>query len=77
MGAAFSTTALLLALPLGLHTAADAVLALLAVAAGLESIFAVCLGCKVFAVLMELGVVPDEVCAECADISLRLRSATR
>jgi hypothetical protein len=77
MGAAFSTTALVLALPLGDHTAANVVLVLLAIAAGLESIFAYCLGCKVFAVLMRAGLVPDAVCAECADISLRLRSATR
>jgi hypothetical protein len=77
MGAAFSTTALVLALPLGDHTAANVVLVLLAVAAGLESIFAYCLGCKVFALLMRAGLVPEAVCAECADISLRLRSATR
>ena len=37
-------------------------------AAGLEAIFAFCLGCKVFGLLMRAGLVPDEVCAECADI---------
>src|SRR5205823_8837571 len=47
IGAAVSTTALVLALPLGLHVAADAVLALLVLAAGLESILAYCLGCQV------------------------------
>ena len=72
MGAAFSTTALVLALGFGAHTAANVVLVLLAVAAGLESIFAICLGCQVFAVLMRIGLVPETVCAECADISLRL-----
>jgi Domain of unknown function (DUF4395) len=77
MGAAFSTTALVLGLVLGLHTAADVVLVMLAIAAGLESIFAVCLGCKVFALLMRAGLVPEPVCAECADISLRLQSAER
>jgi hypothetical protein len=75
MGAAFSTAALVLALGFGLHTAADVVLVLLAIAAGLESIFAVCLGCQVFALLMRAGLVPEAVCAECADIGLRLRSA--
>jgi hypothetical protein len=75
MGTVFSTAALVLALGLGAHTAADVVLALLAIAAGLESIFAVCLGCQVFGVLMRVGVIPDAVCAECADIGLRLRSA--
>jgi Domain of unknown function (DUF4395) len=75
MGAAFSTAALVLALVVGNHTAADVVLGLLVVAAGLESIFAYCLGCKVFALLMRIGLVPESVCAECADISARL-SAT-
>jgi Domain of unknown function (DUF4395) len=75
MGALFSTTALILALIAGDDTAADVVLALLVLAAGLESIFAYCLGCKVFALLMRIGVVPQSVCAECADISGRLSAA--
>jgi hypothetical protein len=77
MGAAMSTAALLLALVFGDHTAADVVLGLFVVAAGLESVFGYCLGCKAFAVLMRLGVVPPEVCAECGDISGRLRGAAR
>jgi hypothetical protein len=76
MGTVMSSAALVLGLILGLHTAADAVLILFLPAAGLESIFGYCLGCKAFAVLMRLGVVPEEVCAECADISGRLRAAT-
>jgi hypothetical protein len=75
MGAAMSTAALVLALVLGLDTAADAVLLAVVVAAGLESIFGYCLGCKVFGLLMRVGVVPATVCAECADISGRLRAA--
>lgn len=39
----------------------------------LESILGICVGCKVFSVLMKLGVVPEEICVECADISLRQR----
>jgi hypothetical protein len=72
MGAAMSTAALVLALVLGLHAAADSVLIAFVVAAGLESIFAYCLGCKVFGLLMRIGLVPQTVCAECADISPRL-----
>jgi hypothetical protein len=75
MGAAMSTAALVLALVLGLDTAADVVLLAFVVAAGLESIFGYCLGCKVFGLLMRVGVVPATVCAECADISGRLRAA--
>jgi hypothetical protein len=73
MGAAMSTLALVLALVVGDHTAADVVLGLLVVAAGLESIFGYCLGCQVFALLMRIGIVPEHVCAECADLSGRLR----
>jgi hypothetical protein len=75
MGAIFSTTTLVLALVVGADTAADVVLALLMVAAGLESIFGYCLGCKVFGLLMRAGLVPESVCAECADISARLSTA--
>lgn len=39
----------------------------------LEAILGVCVGCLMFAGLMRLGLVPEEVCAECADISLRPR----
>jgi hypothetical protein len=76
MGAVMSTTALVLGLVLGDHLAADVVLGLIVVAAGLESIFAVCLGCHVFALLMRAGVIPETVCAECADISGRLRASS-
>src|SRR5436305_6825325 len=77
MGAAFSTAALVFALVLGDHAVGDAFMVLLVIAAGLESIFALCLGCELFALLMRTGLVPEEVCAECADISPRLRSARR
>lgn len=75
IGALLSTTALVLGLALGLHTAADALLVALVIAAGLESIFAICLGCEVFALLMRAGVVPEQVCVECADIRPRLDGA--
>lgn len=75
MGAVMATLALILWLVVGSHTATDIVLGLFAIAAGLESIFAYCLGCKVFGVLMRAGVVPESVCLECADISSRLRAS--
>src|SRR5690349_10314946 len=70
MGAAITTTALA-AWAFGATGVASVLLAMLVVAAGLESIFAVCLGCKLFALLMRVGVVPDDVCAECNNIWLR------
>ena len=75
MGAIFSTTGLVLALVAGDDTAADVVLVLLVMAAGLESIFGYCLGCKIFALLMRVGLVPESVCAECADVGARLSAA--
>jgi Domain of unknown function (DUF4395) len=66
-GVAFSVTALVLTI-LGFWGAAQIVLGLLATAALLESAFGLCLGCKAFAVLMRLGVVPEEVCERCNNI---------
>jgi hypothetical protein len=68
MGAVMTTTAAVLALGFGLHGAADVLLVALIVAAGLESIVAFCVGCQIFGLLMRAGVVPEEICAECADI---------
>jgi hypothetical protein len=68
IGAVVSVTAAVLTLGFGLHTEAYLVMGALIVAAGLESIFAYCLGCKLFSALMRVGVIPDSVCADCADI---------
>jgi Domain of unknown function (DUF4395) len=68
IGAALTTAAAILALVAGAPTAADVLVAALVVAATLESAFALCLGCRAFGVLMAAGLVPDRVCAECADI---------
>ena len=70
MGVAFSLTATVLALGFGDHTAAYVVLGLLIVAATLESVFGLCLGCKIFALLMRAGVIPDEVCERCNNLAL-------
>ena len=67
MGAAFSLTALVLT-GLGFWTAAEVFLGLLTAAALLESAFGLCLGCRVFALLMRAGVVPEDVCERCNDI---------
>jgi Domain of unknown function (DUF4395) len=71
MGAFMSTLALVLAFAVS-HTAADVVALVLLSAAALESIFALCVGCRIFAALMTIGVIPQSVCAECAYLSARL-----
>lgn len=68
IGATFSITAAVLALGFGLRGAAYVVLGLLAAAATLESVFAYCLGCKIFGLLMKAGIVPEEVCERCNNI---------
>jgi hypothetical protein len=73
IGAVMSTAALVLSVTVS-HQAADGVLIAFLPAAGLESIFGYCLGCKAFGLLMRFGVVPESACAECADITLRLRA---
>jgi len=43
---------------------------LVAVAATLESVFALCIGCRVFDVLMRLGIIPATVCEACSNLAL-------
>lgn len=76
IGVVFSLSAAALWLG-GLPGAARIVVALLAVAALLEAALGFCLGCKVFVLLMRLGVVPSSVCEACDDLSLRLPAAAR
>jgi hypothetical protein len=70
IGLVFSVSAAVLALGFGLPSAAYVVLGLLIVAATLESVFGLCLGCKAFAILMRAGVIPEEVCERCNGLAL-------
>jgi len=71
IGVVFSVSAAVLALALSLTTAAYVVLGLLIVAATLESVFGLCLGCKAFALLMRFNVIPAEVCERCNNVALK------
>jgi hypothetical protein len=68
IGAALTTAAAVLAPGFGAGTAADVLTGMLVVAATLESVFALCLGCQLFALLMRAGVIPEETCERCANI---------
>jgi hypothetical protein len=59
--------------PLG----AQLCLVIMIVAAGLESVFAICVGCAIFAALMARGLVPEATCEACANIWLRLPDDAR
>jgi len=68
IGAVFTVSATLLYFGAGEHTAAYALVAVLAVFASLEAAFGLCVGCKAFYLGMRLGLVPPQVCEECARI---------
>ncbi len=70
IGAAFSLTAAVLAIGFDQIAAASVVVAVLAAFAILESVFGICVGCKVFALMMRAGLVPAEVCESCNKITL-------
>ena len=68
IGATLTVGAAIAYFAFGSSTAADVLVALVLIAATLESVFALCLGCKLFALLMRAGVVPSDVCEECNNI---------
>jgi uncharacterized protein DUF4395 len=68
IGAAFTVSATLLWFAAGAHTAALAIVAVLAAFASLEAAFGLCVGCRAFYLGMRLGLVPPQVCEECARV---------
>src|SRR5581483_3477998 len=75
IGATLTVSATIAYFVFGWTIATDVLVAMVLVAATLESVFAYCVGCKVFAVLMRAGVIPEDVCEECNNIWGR-RTAT-
>jgi hypothetical protein len=72
IGATLSVTAAVLALAFDARSAAYALLGVLIAAATLESVFGLCLGCRIFALLMRTGAIPRDVCERCAEITPQL-----
>ena len=73
IGAACTTIALVAYFGFGLTGVADVILGMMVVFATLESVFALCVGCRIFAGLMRIGVIPAEICEACNDLNLRQR----
>src|SRR4051794_14205454 len=71
-GAVFTVTAAVLALALAATPAADGPPPVMGVFATRESVFSFCAGCRVFARMRRLAVVPESVCSECANIWTRV-----
>jgi hypothetical protein len=70
IGAAVSTGAAALFLA-GFAPAAWILLAVLIVAASLEAFAGFCLGCAIFGFLQRRGMIPEDVCEACNNVSLR------
>jgi Domain of unknown function (DUF4395) len=71
IGAAVTSTIAVLHLA-GADGAALVLVGMLVVFASLESALGFCVGCRIFALLMRAGLIPNSVCRECADISRRV-----
>ena len=57
-------------------TLAWVLVGLILIAATLESVFGICLGCIIFGRLQAIGLIPVSVCEACNDIRLRYSSPT-
>jgi hypothetical protein len=73
IGTTLSTLALIAWLA-GAPTLATVLVAMIGIAATLEAVFALCLGCKLFAVLMRAGLIPESVCEACNNLVSRARA---
>ncbi len=70
IGVVFTITASVLWIA-GAPAAARVVTGMLAAAAFLEAALGFCVGCRIFAWLMRVGIVAESVCEECNDLSRR------
>jgi hypothetical protein len=68
IGATLTVAAAIAYFAFGSSGAAYVLLGAIVIAATLESVFAICLGCIVFGVFMRWGLIPNEVCERCNDI---------
>lgn len=71
IGATLSVGAVIAWFGFGNQVLALVLVSMIVVAASLEAAFGFCLGCKIFGLLMKVGLIPDSACASCGDLSLR------
>jgi hypothetical protein len=74
IGAALSLAATIVWLSVGFSSARWILLPLIG-AASLEGFLGYCLGCTIFGWLINAGLVPDSICAECGNLSARFAAA--
>jgi Domain of unknown function (DUF4395) len=70
IGATLSLAAVVAYFGFGSSGVAYVLVGAILLAATLESVFAFCVGCAIFGVLMRRGVIPDEVCDRCNNLRL-------
>lgn len=71
IGATLSVSAAVAHFGFGATGLAVVLVAMITVAASLEAFVGFCLGCKLFALLMKAGIVPEETCEACNNLALR------
>ena len=71
IGAFVTILAAIFSFGFGINIVSQVLISVLVVFASLESGFGLCVGCKMFALLMKLHVIPESVCVECADLTKR------
>jgi hypothetical protein len=77
IGLTFTTVAAVASIAFGVTTLAAALVAILLVFAILESVVGFCAGCRLFALLMKVGLIPEETCEACSNIWARYTDGTR
>ena len=71
IGGVMTSVGTILVFGFGLEGAGTAILVMMAAFATLEAAAGICVGCHMFRLLMKVGVIPEEVCEACNDLSLR------
>ena len=71
IGATLSVSAAVAHFGFGSTGVAVVLVGMITVAASLEAVVGFCLGCKLFALLMKAGIVPEETCEACNNLALR------
>lgn len=71
IGAVMTSLGAILVFGFGIEAAGTVILVMMASFATLEAAAGICVGCHMFRLLMKVGLIPDEVCEACNDLSLR------
>lgn len=69
IGAVVTVTASIAWFGFGSAVVANVLLGVLVVAATLEAVLGFCIGCRVFALLMRIGVIPESTCEACVNFT--------